>query len=241
MARPIRPIFDRLVRAAGLYAEGRERAKAVFIDDTYPVGERCSSSPLGPVAAAGQRLVVTSSWSPSDEFATSLPTRTVCIGDRRAATTAGLSPGTRAAVRVRGRDTGSIHVAAAIVSPIAATPRHHGLTGQGVCAGIARGTVRIVRDAGRPTRSSNPATFSSPRSPIRPGRRSSSRSPVSSSRSVHNRATPRSSPANSVSRRSSASPERRPASPTVSSSTSTARPERSPCFDHTKRTRRSVS
>jgi pyruvate,water dikinase len=37
LARPLRPIFDRLVRAAGVYAEGRERAKAVFVDDFFPV------------------------------------------------------------------------------------------------------------------------------------------------------------------------------------------------------------
>lgn len=52
LAAPLRPIFDRITASAALYAEGRERAKAVFVDDLFPV--RLALFELADRAAIGE-------------------------------------------------------------------------------------------------------------------------------------------------------------------------------------------
>ncbi len=150
LARPVRPAFDRLARAARVYAEGRERAKAVFIDDTYPVRRA-----LFELAARTRDR-----GGPDDRRDFFLVT-----GDELADFVA--DPGSFSTVideRRRRRDELQERVPPFVFEgelpdpstwPLRSAARTLAATdgplrGQGVCAGIARGTARIVRDPADP-------------------------------------------------------------------------------------------
>jgi phosphohistidine swiveling domain-containing protein len=149
LARPIRPIFDRLSLAAALYAEGRERAKAVFIDDNYPV--RCALFELatrtsargGPEKRCDFFLIMADELR--DFVADPRPFSSV-IDERR---------------RQRDylQDRQPPFVFEGVLSDPATWPLRSSpvttapadaLAGQGVCGGIIRGTVRVVRDPADP-------------------------------------------------------------------------------------------
>jgi pyruvate,water dikinase len=154
LPRPLRHLFDRLSRAAGLYAEGRERAKAVFIDDNYPLraalfelAERTRQRG-GPEDRRDFFLVT------SDELAdfVSDPAAFASLIDERRQQRDFLQERQPPFVFERTLPDPatwplrSSPVPATLVTPGTATT----LTGQGVCAGTARGTARIVRNPAHP-------------------------------------------------------------------------------------------
>ena len=149
LAPPIRPVFDRIVHATALYAAGRERAKAVFVDDLYPV--RCALFELDRRIAerhdaATDRDVF---FVTADELADYVdgPFRfDDTIEERR---------------RVRDRlqervppfvfegrlpDPATWPLRGEV--EVASTPT--AIVGQGVCPGVARGRARIVHDPAAP-------------------------------------------------------------------------------------------
>ena len=152
LARPIRPFFDRFVRAARLYAEGRERAKAVFIDGTYPVRRALfeladrTSRRGGPATRRDFCLVTIDELG---DFVANPESFAALIADRRSQRDylqereppfvfEGELPDP-STWPLRSTRRSASHSSVATV-----------LTGQGVCAGVASGTVRIVRDPSDP-------------------------------------------------------------------------------------------
>jgi phosphohistidine swiveling domain-containing protein len=152
LARLIRPLFDRFARAARLYAEGRERAKAVFIDDTYPVRRALfeladrTRRRGGPATRRDFFLVTIDEL---DDFVANPESFSSVIADRGCHRDYlqereppfvfdGEIPDPSTWPLRSARPSASTASAAAV------------LTGQGVCAGVARGTVRIVRDPADP-------------------------------------------------------------------------------------------
>jgi pyruvate,water dikinase len=148
LARPIRPLFDRFSRAARLYAEGRERAKAVFIDDTYPVRRALfeladrTSRRGGPEARRDFFLVTVDEL---DDFVAAPEAFASVIDDRRSRRDylQEREPPFVFDGEISDPSTWPLRSSRSSTSRSAA---HTVLTGQGVCAGVARGTVRIVRD-----------------------------------------------------------------------------------------------
>jgi len=151
LARPIRPLFDRLAGAARLYAEGRERAKAVFIDDTYPVRRALfeladrTRRRGGPDERRDFFLVTIDELG---DFVSDPGVFASVVGDRRRQRDylqerqppfvfEGELPDP-ATWPLRSACSASTSSATAV------------FTGQGVCAGVARGTVRVVRDPADP-------------------------------------------------------------------------------------------
>jgi rifampicin phosphotransferase len=149
LARPIRPIFDRLASAAALYAEGRERAKAVFIDANYPI--RCALFELaartrergGPEQRCDFFLIT------ADELVDFVadPTPFSSVIDERRRQRDYLQARQPPFVfegELPDPATWPLRSAPAPTAPAVT------LTGQGVCGGTARGTVRIIRDPAAP-------------------------------------------------------------------------------------------
>ena len=149
LARPARPIFDRFVQAAALYAEGRERAKAVFIDDNYPL--RCALFELAARTSArgGPEKRCDFFLITADELRdfVSDPTPFSSAIDERRRQRDFLQE--RQPPFVFERELPDPVTWPLRSSPVA-TARADTLFGQGVCGGIARGTVRIVRDPADP-------------------------------------------------------------------------------------------
>ena len=152
LVRPIRPLFDRFARAARLYAEGRERAKAIFIDDTYPVRRALfeladrTSRRGGPAARRDFFLVTVDEL---DDFVANPEMFASVIADRG-----------RQRDYLQEREPPFVfdgEIPDPSTWPLRSSRRSTSmpspmtvLTGQGVCAGVARGTVRIVRDPADP-------------------------------------------------------------------------------------------
>ncbi len=152
LARPIRPFFDRFVRAARLYAEGRERAKAVFMDGTYPVRRALfeladrTSRRGGPENRRDFCLVTIDELG---DFVADPESFASLIDDRRSQRDylQEREPPFVFERELPDPSTWPLRSARRSASHSSATPV---LTGQGVCAGVARGTVRIVRDPSDP-------------------------------------------------------------------------------------------
>ena len=152
LARPIRPLFDRFARAARLYAEGRERAKAIFIDDTYPVRRALfeladrTSRRGGPAARRDFFLVAVDEL---DDFVADPESFASVIAERG-----------RQRDYLQEREPPFVfegEIPDPSTWPLRSSRRSTSmpspmtvLTGQGVCPGVARGTVRIVRDPADP-------------------------------------------------------------------------------------------
>lgn len=151
VARPARPVFDRMLRSAQLYAAGRERAKAIFIADMYPI-----RLALFELAAR-----VRGRGGPSDRNDVFLVTANE-LSDFVAAAE-GFS--TVVAERRRQRDFLQERVPPFVFDGVLPDPatwplRSLGpdgvsddvreLRGDGVCPGTVRGTVRIIRDPADP-------------------------------------------------------------------------------------------
>lgn len=152
LARPIRPLFDRFTRAARLYAEGRERAKAVFIDDTYPVRRALfeladrTGRRGGPAARRDFFLVTVDEL---DDFVARPESFASMLADR-----------SRQRDFLQEREPPFVfdgEIPDPSTWPLRsarrsteATGAHTVLAGQGVCAGVARGTVRIIHDPADP-------------------------------------------------------------------------------------------
>ncbi len=149
LARPLRPVFDRLVRSAATYAEGRERAKAVFIDDNYPL--RLALFELadrtrergGPTQRRDFFLVMADELT---DFVADPTAFSSVIDDRRRQRDYLQERQPPFVFEGEFPDPATWPLRS---SPIATTSAGV-LTGQGVCAGTARGTVRIVRDPSDP-------------------------------------------------------------------------------------------
>jgi len=149
LPRPLRPVFDRLTGAARLYAEGRERAKAVFIDDTYPVRRALfelagRTRDRGGPAERRDFFLLT-----ADElgaFVADPAAFASVIAERRLRRDflQEREPPFVFEGEIPDPATWPLRSADAISHP------DMPLAGQGVCAGIARGTVRIVRDPADP-------------------------------------------------------------------------------------------
>ena len=152
LARPIRPLFDRFARAARLYAEGRERAKAVFIDDTYPVRRALfeladrTSRRGGPAARRDFFLVTVDEL---DDFVANPESFASVIAHRghRRDYLQEREPPFVFDGEIPDPSTWPLRSSRRSTSML--SPKTV-LTGQGVCAGVARGTVRIVRDPADP-------------------------------------------------------------------------------------------
>ena len=152
LARPIRPVFDRFARAARLYAEGRERAKAVFIDDTYPVRRALfeladrTARRGGPTVRRDFFLVTIDELS---DFVADPEGFASLVADRRAQRDylQEREPPFVFEGELPDPSTWPLRSARQSTSN---TPAPAVLAGQGVCAGIARGTVRIIRDPSDP-------------------------------------------------------------------------------------------
>lgn len=154
LPRPVRPLFDRALRGAALYAEGRERAKAVFIDDMYPVrralfelAERTRARG-GPSERRDFFLVTIDELADFVADPVSFDSVTNERRRRRDYLQSRVPPFVfegeipdPATWALR-----SDHDAASTSS----TPPSTKLTGQGVCPGVARGTVRVLRDPADP-------------------------------------------------------------------------------------------
>ena len=152
LARPVRPLFDRFARAARLYAEGRERAKAVFIDDTYPVRRALfeladrTSRRGGPASRRDFFLVTVDEL---DDFVANPESFASAIADRR-----------RRRDYLQEREPPFVFEGEiadpstwplrSFPKPTSATAGTAKLTGQGVCPGVASGTARIIRDPADP-------------------------------------------------------------------------------------------
>ena len=150
LPRPVRPFFDRMLLAAQRYAEGRERAKTIFIDDLYPV--RCALFELADRARARggpedrRDFFLVTSQELRDVVAAPEPYASV-IADRRSR-----------------RDFLQERVPPFVFDGVLPDPSTwplrsvepvdlgdaRQLEGQGVSSGIARGTVRIVRNPADP-------------------------------------------------------------------------------------------
>ncbi len=151
LPRPFRRVFDRLLRAAQLHAAGRERAKAVFIHDVYPIrlalfelADRTSER--GRPGDRSDFFLIT--IEELDEFVAQ-PTRFLGVIDERRRRRDELQARVPPFVfegRIPDPSTWPLRDAAVDVEP---TTR---LTGMGVCPGVARGTVRIVHDPAEPGR-----------------------------------------------------------------------------------------
>lgn len=149
LTRPLRPLFDRVARSSALYAEGRERAKAVFVDDLFPVrlalfevADRMVGR--GDLATQRDLFLVTADELPDlladpgslEDTITERREQQHWLGERVPPFTfEGQIPDPATWPL---RDT---------VEP-AATPAV--IMGQGVCPGRARGRARIVRDPAAP-------------------------------------------------------------------------------------------
>ena len=152
LARPIRPFFDRFVLAARLYAEGRERAKAVFMDGTYPVRRALfeladrTSRRGGPENRRDFCLVTIDELG---DFVADPESFAGLIADRRSQRDylQEREPPFVFEGELPDPSTWPLRSARRSASHSSATTV---LTGQGVCAGVARGTVRIVRDPSDP-------------------------------------------------------------------------------------------
>ncbi len=152
LARPVRPLFDRFARAARLYAEGRERAKAVFIDDTYPVRRALfeladrTSRRGGPAARRDFFLVTVDEL---DDFVANPESFASVIADRgcKRDYLQEREPPFVFEGEIPDPSTWPLRSARRSTSALATRTV---LTGQGVCAGVARGTVRIIRDPADP-------------------------------------------------------------------------------------------
>jgi pyruvate,water dikinase len=154
LPRPVRPIFDRFRRSAALYAEGRERAKAVFIDDTYPV--RTALFELadrarrrgGPVEQRDFFLVTADEL---DDFVAD-PIAFESVIDVRRSRREYLQSRVPPFVfegEIPDPETWALRADHDPAST-PTVPQPTRLTGQGVCPGLARGTARIVRDPADP-------------------------------------------------------------------------------------------
>jgi phosphohistidine swiveling domain-containing protein len=151
LARPLRPAFDRLVRAAHVYSAGRERAKAVFIADTYPVRRALFELADRARARGGPD-------ERRDCFLVTIDELRDFVADPR-------SFGSVIDERRRQRDylqdreppfvfdgaqpDPSTWPLRSRTDPdrMPVTPE---LRGQGVCPGVARGTARVIRDPAAP-------------------------------------------------------------------------------------------
>ncbi len=149
LTAPLRPVFDRLSRAANLYAQGRERAKAVFIDDVYPVrralfelAARCRAR--GGPAERRDVFLITIDELP--DFVADPPSFAdlIELRRRRRGYLQEREPPFVFSREIPDPATWRLRSATAVSAADTA------LRGQGVCAGIARGTVRIVRDPTEP-------------------------------------------------------------------------------------------
>ncbi len=149
LARPIRPVFDRFARAAALYAEGRERTKAAFIDDNYPL--RCALFELaartrergGPDERRDFFLITADELS---DFVSN-PTAFATVIDERRRQRDYLQE--RHPPFVFDGELPDPATWRLRSSPADAAPAGT-LTGQGVCGGTARGAVRIIHDPAAP-------------------------------------------------------------------------------------------
>lgn len=152
LAGPIRPIFDRFARAARLYAEGRERAKAVFIDDTYPVRRALfeladrTGRRGGPAVRRDFFLVTVDEL---DDFVANPESFASVIADRgrQRDYLQEREPPFVFEGEIPDPSTWPLRSSRRSTSMPSATTV---LKGQGVCAGVARGTVRIIRDPADP-------------------------------------------------------------------------------------------
>ena len=152
LARPIRPFFDRFVRAARLYAEGRERAKAVFIDDTYPVRRALfeladrTSRRGGPAERRDCFLVTIDEL---DDFVAEPEAFVSTIAERRSRRDFLQEREPPFVFEGEVPDPSTWPLRSARRSASASTTATS-FTGQGVCPGVARGTARIIRDPSDP-------------------------------------------------------------------------------------------
>jgi pyruvate,water dikinase len=149
LARPLRPIFDRLSRAAALYAEGRERTKAVFIDDNYPLRLALFELAARTKARGGPERRCDFFLVTSDELSDFVadPTSFSSVIDERRRQRDYLQERHPPFVfegELPDPSTWTLRSA-----PHTAAPADT-LIGQGVCGGTARGTVRIVHDPASP-------------------------------------------------------------------------------------------
>ncbi len=152
LARPIRPIFDRFVLAARLFAEGRERAKAVFIDDTFPVRRALfeladrTSRRGGPANRRDFFLVTVDELG---DFVADPESFASLITDRGAQRDYLQEREPPFVFEAEMPDPSTWTLRSSLRSASNASAPDM-LAGQGVCAGVARGTVRIIRDPSDP-------------------------------------------------------------------------------------------
>lgn len=152
LRRPLRPMFDRMNRAARLYAEGRERAKALFIDDVYPV--RIALFALagrirdrgGPAERRDCFLVTIDELA---DFVRDPASFEPTIDERRRRRDY-LQERTPPFVFEGTQPDPSTWPLRAATAPSRASLGDERLAGQGVCPGVARGTARIVLDPADP-------------------------------------------------------------------------------------------
>lgn len=147
LPRPVRPVLRRLARSAALYAEARERAKAIFVEDLFALRlalfelVRRAQERGGP-ADRFDCFMVTMDELPV--FVADPVTLGATIAERRARwdyLDARVPPFVFVG-QVPDPATWPLRSAAAAQGPMASGT----LTGLGVCAGRARGTVRVITD-----------------------------------------------------------------------------------------------
>lgn len=149
LVRPMRPIFDRLTRAARLYAEGRERAKAVFIDDTYPVRRALFELAARTGRRGGpeeRRDFFLMTVDELDDFVADPPSFESLIDERRHLRDDLQRRQPPFVFEYELPDPATWPLRSDVPLATGATT----LEGQGVCAGTARGAARIIRDPADP-------------------------------------------------------------------------------------------
>lgn len=150
LPRPARPVFAKLLTSAAVYAEGRERAKAIFMDDVFPI-RRALFELASRVAAKG---------GPADRFDTFMVTAdelpvliaepsslTAVIAERRALwdDLNRREPPFVFVGEIPDPATWSLRTEVGSREPATT------LQGMGVCPGRAEGTVRVVRNPADPS------------------------------------------------------------------------------------------
>lgn len=151
LARPVRPVFDRLLRSAHVYAAGRERAKAIFIADLYPIrvalfelAERVRLRG-GPTDRNDMFLVTADELR---DFVASPEAFTSVIDERRRQRDDLQARVPPFVFEGEVPDPASWPLRSFLSDDLVDDVRE--LRGDGVCPGVARGTVCIVRDPADP-------------------------------------------------------------------------------------------